>query len=203
MKLHLKQLLPTSYELIGGGFLTIVIILLANSKQLLSYYGLQSSDQIIKSSAGQTLNSALRTIDSLSATDGIVTFLIWALVGVVCFGIVEGIARALSELKFENELSSGRYIHPATFTKVKFWRGVLLDTIALAFGVAVLLVGVFAFVLFFLPISLAYSRVFLFNVSLQNTLYMLLGFVVAFAGWLVLTVAVRFLLHRHRILSLS
>jgi hypothetical protein len=203
MKLNLKQLLPTSYELIAGFLLTITIIILANTKQLLSYYGLQSSDNLIKSSAGHAVSDALKAIDSLSATDGVVTFLIWAVVGILCFGIVEAIGRAYSELKFENDLSSGQYVHPATFTKLKFWRGVFVDSIALGLGLAVLLVDILAFTLFLIPLGLAYSRVFLFDISVVNGLYMLLGLVVTFVGWVALDIAVRFLLHRHRIVSLS
>lgn len=203
MKLHLKQLLPSSYELIGGFFLTLTIIIMANSKQLLNYYGLQSSDHLIKSSAGNAFSNALKTLDSLSATDGVVTFLIWAVVGIVCFGIVEAVGRTYSEIKLENDISSRQYIHPATFTKLKFWRGVILDSVTFAFGLAVLLVGVLVFSLFLIPLGLAYSRVFLFDVTVTNALYMLIGLVVTFAGWIVLDVAVRFLLHRHRIISLG
>lgn len=203
MKFNLRQLLPTSYELIGGFFLTIAIIFFANSKQLLNYYGLQSSDNLIKSSAGHVATDFLKSLDSLSATDGVVTFLIWAVVGIICFGIVEAIARAYSELKFENDLSSRQYVHPATFTKLKFWRGVLVDSLSLGFGLIVLLVSVLVLTLFLIPLGLAYSRVFLFDVSVANALYMLLGIAVTLAGWVLLDISVRYLLHRHRIVSTS
>lgn len=203
MKLQLKRLLPSPIEIFASVFLTLVIVLLANSRQLLNYYGLQSSDELIKSNAGNAVSQALRAVDSLSATDGVVTFLIWAVVGVICFGIVEAIGRAYREIEFENELSSRRYIHPATFTKAKFWEGVMLDSITLALALAIFMAVGFVLLLFVIPIGLVYSRVFLFNPSLLNALYMLLGLAVVFVGLVALNVAGRFLLFRRRLVSVN
>ncbi|MGH7240802.1 MAG: hypothetical protein ACREGB_00720 [Candidatus Saccharimonadales bacterium] len=199
MKDRLKKLIPTSAELIGAFFASIAIIFAANSKQLLNYYGLQSSNQIVQSSSGKVMGDALRSLDSLSATASIVTFLIWAGVGILCFGIVEGMGHAYSELKLENDISSGRYIRPATFTKLKFWRGVVVDSVALAIGLAILVVTSLLLGVFLLPLGLAYSRVFLFDGSLAHAIYIVLAVALVFVGLVLVDIAVRFLLHRRRI----
>jgi type IV secretory pathway TrbL component len=201
MKDRLKKLIPTQAEVIAAFVLSLAVLLAANSKQLVSYYGLQSSDKLIKANTGHVLHDGLRSIDSLTATDGVVTFLIWAFVGIICFGIVEGIGRTYQEFKIENDLSSGRYIRPATFTKTKFWRGVVVDTLSLGLGFAMLAAICLLFALLVFPLGLAYSRVFLFNISIANAVNMLLGTVLVFAGLYLVDVAVRFLLHRRRVIG--
>lgn len=203
MKLQLKRLLPSPIELFASVFLTVGIVLLANSKQLLSYYGLQSSDQLIKSNAGNTVKQALNAVDSLTATDGVVTFLIWAGVGILCFGIVEALGRAYKEIEFENELSSRKYVHPSTFTKAKFWKGVVLDSFVLAISLALFLAVGLAFLLFLMPLGLVYSRVFLFSPSAVNALYLILGLAVVFVGLVTLNITARFLIFRRRLTSTS
>ena len=203
MKLQLKRLLPSSIELFASVFLTIVIVFLANSSQLLSYYGLQSSDQLIKSNAGNAVKQALNAIDSLTATDGVVTFLIWAAVGVLCFGIVEALGRAYKEFEFESKLGSTKYVHPSTFTKAKFWRGVLFDSIDFAVSAAIFMAVGLALLLLIVPVGLVYSRVFLFDPSAINALYMALGLAVIFVGLVVLNIAARLLIFRRRIVSTS
>lgn len=201
MKLHLKYLIPSVYEVVAVSFLTLLMVVLANSRQLLSYYGLQSSNQVLQSSASEATSRALSTLDSFSATDGIVTFLIWAAVGVVCYSIVMGLVRAYNEFEYEEKLSSNRYVHPSTFTKAKFWKGVLGDFIGTAVGLAVLAVAVYALMLMVLPVGLAYSRVFLFDVTIVNAAYFLLGLAIVFVGLLVVNICARALLQRHRLVA--
>jgi hypothetical protein len=201
MKLQLKPILPSAIELFTSAFLTFGIVLLANSRQLLSYYGLQSSDQLIKSNAGNAISQALRAIDSLTATDGVVTFLIWAIVGVLCFAIVEALGHAYKEIEFENELSSTKYVHPATFTKAKFWKSVVFNFVVLTVALALFLSVGLAFLLLILPVGLVYSRVFLFSPSLVNALYMALGLAVVFVGLVAVNVVGRVLIFRRKLAS--
>src|SRR6476661_526754 len=99
MKSRLNILVPSRVEYIGAFFLTLVIVLLANSQRLLNYYGLHYSDVVIKSSAGQAVRDALRVLDTFSLTNTVVLFLIWAIVGVLCFGILEALGSAYREFK--------------------------------------------------------------------------------------------------------
>lgn len=202
MKINTKPLAPSAIEYAATASLAIGVVLLANTRQLLGYYNLEASNQVVKNSASNVVESALKSIDSLSATSGIVTFLIWAVVGIVCFGIVEAVASAAHEIQLESQLSSRRYVHPATFTKTKFWRGVLLNTTTLLLGLILLAAASFVFIVFLLPLGLAYSRPFLINFNFVSLLDILLGVVVIFAGLLVLDICVRLLLWRRRVFSL-
>lgn len=203
MKIQLKHLVPSPLELIGAGFLSVVIIFLANSKSLLNYYGLGSSNQLIKTSAGNVVTDALKTVDSFSATNGVVTFLIWAVVGVICFGIVEALGSGYQQIRLEKQISSKNYVHPISFTQANFWRGVVLDTATLVAGLTVLALVLLFLALFLLPLGLAYSRVFLFDTTVSNSIYLLLGVFVVFAGLMLNEIVVRSLLYRRKVVQLS
>jgi hypothetical protein len=181
--------------------ISAAIVLLANAKQLLSYYGLQSSDQVIKTSAGNVVSDALRTLDSFDATSNVVTFLIWAAVGAVCFVLVETLGDAYQQFQLERQVGSNKFIHPRNFSQPKFWWGIIIDTISLLFGVTLLAAAVMLFMLILLPYGLAYGRVFLFDFSLVNTLYVILGLAVVTLGLLLIDITVRFLLYRRKLLS--
>jgi hypothetical protein len=199
MKIRLKTIIPSLQEAIVASVVSIIILFLTNSKQLLSYYGLQSSNEVIKSSAGNVLSDALKTLDSFSATNGIVTFLIWAVVGTVCFAIVESLGGAYHEFRLERQVSSNKYVHPLNFSGSKFWRGVILNAISLFFGLALLAASTLLFMILVLPIGLAYARNFLFDVTVVNAVYLVLGLLVMTVGLLVIDIAIRFLLNRGRL----
>lgn len=201
MNIHLKYLIPSVFEVIAVAFAAIVIVLLANSRQLLSYYDLQSSNQLIKSSAGGAMSQGLSRLDNFTWTGPVVTFLIWAGVGVICFSIAQGLVRAYQEFEFEEELSSNRYIHPSTFTKAGFWKGVAKDFAGTTVSLLLVAASVICFLLLVLPVGMAYSRVFLFGVSVSNFLYIVLGLTVIFAGLVVIDVLMRLLLQRRRLIA--
>jgi hypothetical protein len=202
MKIKTESLEPSALEIATAASLALGVVLLANTRQLLAYYNLESSDQFVRNSAGNVVEAALKAIDSLRATNGVVTFLIWAVVGVVCFGIVEAIASAIAEFRLESELSTRRYVHPAAFTKVKFWRGILFNSLTLFIGMILLATVILEFVVFVLPLGLVYSRPFLYNFTLSSLLDILLGVILIFVGLLIVNVCIRFLLWRRRVFSL-
>ncbi len=202
MKTNTKRLVPSVLEYAVIALLTIGGVVLANSRQLLGYYGLSSSDQVVKSSTSGVVEGALKNIDSLSATSGVVTFAIWAVVGIVCFGIVEALAAGVNELRLEGELTTGRYVHPATFTKAKFWRGVLTNAVTLVIGLGLLAVTVIGFMLFVFPLGLAYSRPFLYNFTLIGLLDLVLGLVLIFVSLMIIDIAIRLLVWRRQVFSL-
>jgi hypothetical protein len=202
MKINTRPLAPSAIEYAATASLAVGVVLLANTRQLLGYYNLETSNQVVKNSASNVVESALKSIDSLSATSGVITFLIWAAVGIVCFGIVEAFAGAVHEIRLESELSTQRYVHPATFSKAAFWQGVLRNILTLLLGLALLTAVSLEFALFLLPLGLAYSRPFLFNFTFTSLLDILLGIILIFLGLLVLDACMRLLLWRRRVFSL-
>jgi hypothetical protein len=199
MKINLKYIVPTKEEVATAGVISLFIVLLSNSKRLLSYYGLQSTDEVIKTNAGNAVTGGLQVLDSFSLTNSVVTFLIWAVVGIICFALVESLAGAYGELKLERQITSNRYIHPTNFSNGKFWRGVFYNTLSLFFGLTLLAVATMFFMLVILPSGLAYSRSFLFLPSAQNALYLLIGLMVLSVGLLLIDIAIRFMLNRRRL----
>lgn len=202
MNIKTKSSEPSKYEYIGLAFAALTLVMLANTRQLLSYYGLQASDQLVQSSATEATNRGLGSLDSLSATTNVVTFLIWAAVGVVCFAIVESIFAAFRELRLETELSSSRYVHPASFTKLKFWQGVARDAITFVISFLLLASSVFGFLLFILPLGFSYCRPLLFSTSLSNIAFFFIGLAIIYVSLLVIDVCIRLLLHRRKIFAI-
>jgi hypothetical protein len=149
------------------------------------------------------VGDGLRVFDSFSFTNTVVTFMIWAVVGVVCFGIVEAMGNAYYELRMEQQVSSSRLVHPASFSQFRFWRGVAFDTCTLAFGLAALAILCVLFALVVIPLALAASRVFLFDTAVAHVQYMLFGLLVLFVGLVLLNVNIRFLVARRRVLSIA
>jgi hypothetical protein len=199
MKTRLGKIFPTLQEVILAAVLSAIIMLLANSRQLLSYYGLQASDEVIKTSAGNVFSDALKQLDSFSATSSVVTFLIWAVVGIICFALVESLSGAYQELRLERQISSNRYVHPTNFSTTTFWRGVFVNAFSLLIGLVLLAVVTILFMLIVLPSGLAYSRSFLFEPNLANAVYLLVGLAVMSVGLLLIDIVVRYLLNRRRI----
>lgn len=202
MNINTKLPGPSKTEYIALGFVTLGLVLLANSKQLLGYYGLTASDQLVRSSATGATQRGLRSLDSLSATNSIVTFLIWAGVGVICFAIVESIAAGIHEFRLEAELSSDRYVHPATFTKSKFWHSVLLDVCTFVFSFLLLASSIFGFALFALPLALSYCRPLLFSTSGSNIVFFAIGLVIIYSSLLIIDACIRLMLHRRKLFSI-
>lgn len=199
MKIHFKNIFPTLQEVILAAVLSAIILVLANSKQLLNYYGLESSNEVIKTNANNILDDALHVLDSFSATDGIVTFIIWAVVGIICFALVESFTGAYQEFRLERQISSNRFIHPSNFSTTNFWGGVFFNAVSLLCGLIFLAFTTLLFMLLALPSGLAYSRSFLFEPSLIDGAFFLLGIILISIGLLLVDIAVRFLLHRRRL----
>lgn len=181
--------------------LTLFVILLGNTKQLIEYYGLSTSGQIIKQNTSQAVATGLGKLDQFSFTDKVVTFMVWAIIGVLCFSIVQVIARFYRDFEIEEEVSSNRYIHPATFVRAVFWRQVILDFIGLLFCLVVLGAALYCLLAYVLPVTLTYTSTFLTGITVIHFGGFILGFVMLY-GWLfVLTVIVKTLVNRHRLIS--
>jgi len=198
MKFNFKKLLPTPFELITLIFVDLLIIFLGNSKQLLSYYGLDSSNQILQNKAGSAISHGLSKLDNFSITAGIVTFAVWAVVGVFCLSIVQVITSVYSNFERDEALSSDRYVHPLSFTRVKFWRQVFWEFIVVLLLLVITGLVLYGFVAFALPIGLAYRRTFLLGISLPSVGSLLIGFAAVYVGLVMLDGCLHLLAHRRQ-----
>ncbi|HET6925162.1 MAG TPA: hypothetical protein VFH39_05000 [Candidatus Saccharimonadales bacterium] len=189
------------FEYVGLLFVALMILLLGNTQQLLEYYGFDTSGQVIKQGAHQAIASGLSKLDGLSFTDRVVTFVVWALIGVVCFSLVQLIGRVYHDFEEEEKVSSNRYVHPSTFRRADFWKQVALDFIVATISLGLLVAGVVLLFAYVLPVALSYSESFLTHASLSHFINFLVGFFMVYVWSLVLAVIFKYYLHRHRLLA--
>jgi hypothetical protein len=113
---------------------------------------------IAASDAGSALGKLLLRVDQLSFTNSVVTFMLWGVVGIVVYGLVSSLLRALAKVELGHELASEKYVHPETFSRAKFWREELLISATSALGL-VLLVAMTVLVVFtILPTATIHLR---------------------------------------------
>ena len=201
-KSKLAKILPTSFELVSFLLLAALILLLGNSYQMLNYFGLEQSGETLHASAGNAVTAGLSKLDNFAFTSQVVTFLIWAIVGVFCFSIVRGIAHMYSEVKFDNDLSSSRYVHPATFTKARFWKRVGMDFAVLVAALSLTVAVLYGLLAYLLPVSLAYTRSFVLGMTPGSTVELFAGFALVYVWLVVVDMCLRTVYH-HRQLTLA
>lgn len=201
MSIKFNRILPNTFQSVAVFILAIFVIVLGNTKQILHYYGLNSSTQVIHNTTSSAITSGLGRLDNFQATAGLVTFGIWAVIGLFCFSIVQMIVRVYRGLEEDEALSSNRYVHPATFVRKAFWKGVLGDFVGLILSVLLLAVVCYLFVGYGLAISLADTRLFLHGVSVARIGDVLLGFVLLYAWLLVITSCLKLVFNRRKLFS--
>lgn len=195
----LKRILPNGFELIGLGFLTIFVTILGNSQQLIEYYGLSSSTDVIKTSASQAISNGLAVLDSFSFTRTVITFIIWGVVGLLSLSVVQAIGRVWQTIEYDEEVSSKHYVHPRMFTRKRFWREVIEDFFGLAAGVILLATSLYCFMAVVWPVGLTYARDFLLSMSLAKAGLFVVGLFVLYCGLTVILSCLKLLLHRHHL----
>lgn len=199
MKIRYSRIFPTKFQLICLLVLAVALITLGNAKQMLDHYGLRSSGSVIKDSAGSALTSGLSKIDKFNFTGPVVTFAIWAIIGIFCFSLVQGIARIYHEIEADKELSSNNYIHPDSFARGSFWHRVVLDFAGVFGCLSLIFSGLYGLLAYVLPTSLADARPFLLGVSLGHLGGLALGLLILYAGLAVFWSLLKLFINRHRL----
>jgi hypothetical protein len=199
MSIKYQYLLPGRVELCILGIIAIAVTIIGNAHRMCDYYGLNGSDQLLKQSASEGVNSGLSQLDAFSFTNQVVTFLIWAIIGLLCFSIVQAMMHGYKEFRHEEELSSERYIHPRTFTRRAFWRQVIASSVTQMIGFILLAIGTYVFLVYLLPISLIYCRVFLLGTDVTAFGYYVLGLAILYIGLIILNSFVRVIRQRQRL----
>jgi hypothetical protein len=203
MKLHLKSISPTPYDVALCSFLTLLVTLVGNAYQVFTYYVLRPSDVEIHLNTHEAIAAMLARIDSFRPSAAIITFLFWAFVGLLVLAALQGVHHALRRVSYLRRISSKRYIHPPSFTRSAFWKQWALTSVGsfVAFCVALFLVCFF--VLCIVPVGIMYTRVFLFFPSVFNIFYGLMGLTLLFIGLILLFVAARLVHRRRRLIRLA
>lgn len=160
-------------------------------------YNLFSARKMLESEFGKILEATLASIDRLSFTNTIVTFMFWGIVGMIVYALVSSVFRALQRAEMERELASDDYVHPADFSKAKFWREELLES-AITFCSFVLFGLVTAVLLLqLLPTATVHLRYLLNSADNLGLLPAIASIVLLFIGACLTMVSFKLWWHRH------
>lgn len=193
-----RAIVPSRLETWGVAFFSLVFVLLGSAHDLLQRYGLISSSHVVHDQLSKGVGQGLQKLDSYSFTQNATTFVVWGLVGLVSFSIFQTVWRASQRLKYEQEVSSNEYIHPANFNRQNYWRTIVVDLgLSLVFT-ALLLVSLGFYALRALPYATHHVGRFLLQLNLGNLKDLALGLVVGFASTYVLYVVWKISVWHHR-----
>lgn len=200
MHIQLKKLTPSKAEVVFCGFLAVTLGLLSNTKLLLATQGLTTAAHSIGTSAQAAVTTGLAWLDTYELTTTVVTFMVWALIGLMTLSIIQAFGHALYQFDEKSRLSSNAYVHPSNFNRKKFWHVVLITSLGSFAVAAVSLVYIVIFCLYLLPISSLYIGAYLSEFKLVDLPYALLGFALLFVSVLGLNVCARLLRFRHQVI---
>jgi len=125
---------------------------------ILDQYNTFGAREMAMSGFGSAMGKFLLHIDELSFTNNLVTFMMWGVVGMIIYGLISSLIRAFAKAELERELASNEYVHPAAFSRSKFWHEELTKSAA-TFISFVLFLAVTSSVAFgFLPAATKHLR---------------------------------------------
>lgn len=200
MHIQLKKLTPSKAEVAFCGFLAVVLGLLSNTQLLLSTQGLTTAAHSLDSGAREAIASGLAWLDTYELTTTVVTFLVWALIGLLTLSIIQAFGHVLYEFDEKSRLSSNAYIHPSNFNRKKFWHAVYVTSLGSFAVAASALIYIVIFCLYLLPISSLYISAYFNEFKLADLPYTLLGFALLFVSIVGLNVCARLLRFRHEVI---
>jgi uncharacterized membrane protein YhaH (DUF805 family) len=149
---------PSGLDIAYAVVATSLVLLALLLPTIFNHYNTFGAREVLASGAGNALSNFLLRIDQLSFTNDVVTFLLWGVIGMVVYGLISSLLRALAKAEQERELASDDYVHPTAFSRTKFWHEELLIS-AVSFVSFALFLASTAFVLLsLLPAATVHVR---------------------------------------------
>lgn len=193
-----KRALPSGIELGYVALAAFALLLVGNAKFILQRYGLIGPSALVQRQLAHGVGSGLQYLDSFNITAGAVNFIIWSLVGLVGFSVVQALLKATGIIRFERDLSSNRYVHPQNFDRKVYWRHIVTDA-AISFILLALLAAVTAlYVVIIVPTALNYTQQFIISSDMSHLGSLAIGAVTAFAGTFVVYALWKLVVWHHR-----
>lgn len=189
----------SSFELWCVGLSTLALLIAGNIKLFLEHYGLLGSSAVVGQELSNRFTSGLSLLDTFSMTPQVVTFLTWAVIGLVLFSIGQALRRASAAVTLAEELGTNRYVHPDNFNRREYWRRVATDaTVSLVLLMLTLAVAIL-YMLLVVPVGFMYVQNFLLTLGARQLLDLALGIFVMYVGGLVLYFLAKIAItHHHR-----
>ena len=146
--------LDIAYCVVVTSFLLLAVML----PTLFNRYNTFGAGEVLRSGAGGVVGRFLLHIDQLSFTNNVVTFLLWGVVGMLVYGLVSSIVRAFAKAELNRELAGDEYVHPASFSRKKYWHEELLISAVSITSFAVVAVILASIALGLLPMATTHVR---------------------------------------------
>jgi hypothetical protein len=176
--------LPSSFELWCIGLCTSALLIAGNTKLFLQHYGLLGSSQVVGQQLSNRFSSGLSLLDTFSFTPDVVTFIAWAIAGLLIFSFAQAFKRASANVALAEQLGTDRYVHPQEFNRKQYWRHVAIDT-SISLGLLVLTgIAAVLYILLVVPVGFMYVQDFLLTLHLNEMIHLSLGIFVTYVGGL-------------------
>lgn len=176
----------SSFELWCVGLATLALLIGGNARLFLEHYGLLGSSEIVGHQLSNRFTDGLSLIDAFTLTPEVVTFLTWAIIGLVLFSIAQAVRRASANIALTEELGTDRYIHPDNFDRRRYWRQVAIDAGISLVLLLLALTGAALYMLLVVPVGFMYVQDFLLTLKAAQLVDLTLGLFVTYIGGLVL-----------------
>lgn len=193
-----NPLIPSMYELWYVILTSAALLVVGCAHVFLERYDLIGSSSVVRAQFSNAVGNGLGALDAFSFTATAITFIVWGAIGLAVFSLIHAFARASNAWRFQHELSSNRYIHPANFNRKIYWQNVVRHTVMSFVLLALLIIGVLLYLLIVIPISFYYTQHFLIHSSLINLWSLAVGAVTIFAGTFVMYVLLKAVIWQHR-----
>lgn len=205
MKLHLNSVSPTGRDIVRCSIFALALVALGNLYQSVNYYIFKPDAKPAPQTTHDLIVAVMGRIDAYQPSTTIITFLFWALVGLVVMALCQGLVHALRRISYLQFASSryGRHLHAKPLTRLAFWKQWFITAMGsfMAFTTALFIFSFFA--LCIVPVGVIYTRIFLYSPTPFNLVYALMGISMMFIGLVLATVGVRLIIARRRLIRLS
>ena len=189
MKHKQRTVWPSALETWGVAFFALVIIVLGNTQDLLQRYNLISSSRVVHDQLSKGVTHGLRTLDSFAVTQNATTFIVWGLVGLITFSVIQTIWQTSQRVQYEEAVSSNEFIHPQNFNRTTYWQVILTNLVLSIAFLALFFVLAVVYVLFVFPFATHHVGHFLLRPGFSNIPDLLVGLFVGFVSTYALYVA--------------
>ena len=153
-----KAIYPNRDELWYSLILTLFMVIMATIPTMVVEFGLLGLQEIVRSRATSSLAHFLISVDQLSFTATVVTFVFWMFVGAVVLGVLSVVYTSAKTLGDDLETSSDEYVHPQSFSRLFFWREVARGVLLYVAGAALILLFLIVTIFILLPAATVHMR---------------------------------------------
>lgn len=205
MKLHLSSVSPTGRDIVRCSIFALGLVAIGNLYQSVNYYIFKPANQPAPQTTHDLIVAVMARIDAYQPSPTIITFLFWALVGVVVLALIQGLVHALRRVSYLQFASSryGRHLHARPLSRWAFWKQWFITAVGSFMALTTALFIFSFFALCIVPVGVVYTRIFLFSPTPFNLVYALMGLTMMFIGLVLTTIGIRLIIARRRLIRLS